>query len=174
MELISDSTNLNPGDGCSMLYWKVSICLPDCTASQPGVPQWYILIVYYSVMAVCKYYNESCPEQLWSDFGMYSEYWLIAAGCHEFIEADSSVGIATGCRLGNWGVRVWVLVGSRIFPSPCHPDWPWGPPSLLSKGYLGVKRPEREADQRYVSRLDRLRIGEGGKSNQGQANIEMK
>jgi hypothetical protein len=64
---------------------------------------------------------------------------------------DSTVSIVTGYRLDDRGGRVQVLVGSRIFSSPNHPDWFWGPPSLLSMWVLGaltpgVKRPEREAD----------------------------
>jgi hypothetical protein len=35
---------------------------------------------------------------------------------------DSAVSIATGDGLNGWGVGVWLLVGSRIFSSPCHPD----------------------------------------------------
>jgi hypothetical protein len=63
---------------------------------------------------------------------------------------DSVVGIATSDGLDNWGVRVRVLVGSRICSSPRRPDQLWGPPNLLSNGYgalsPGVKRPGREAD----------------------------
>jgi hypothetical protein len=47
---------------------------------------------------------------------------------------DSVVGIVTGYRLDDWGVRVWVPVGSRIFCSPHRPDWLWGPPNLLYNG----------------------------------------
>jgi hypothetical protein len=51
---------------------------------------------------------------------------------------DSIVGIATGYGLGDRGVGVQVLVGSKIFSSPRHPDWLWGPLSLLSNGYWGL------------------------------------
>jgi hypothetical protein len=64
---------------------------------------------------------------------------------------DSIVDIATGYGLGDQGVGVRVPVGSRIFSSPCHPDWLWGPPSFLLNGYQGlfpggVKRSGHEAD----------------------------
>jgi hypothetical protein len=45
---------------------------------------------------------------------------------------DSVVGIATGYRLDDRGVRVRILVGSRIFSSPRRPARLWGSPSLLS------------------------------------------
>jgi hypothetical protein len=51
---------------------------------------------------------------------------------------DSAVGIATGYRLVDWGVRVRVLLGPRIFSSPRHRDRHWGSPSLLSNGYRGL------------------------------------
>jgi hypothetical protein len=47
-------------------------------------------------------------------------------------------GIATSYGLDDRGVRVWVPVGSRIFPSPNRPDRLWGPPNLLSNGYRGL------------------------------------
>jgi hypothetical protein len=50
----------------------------------------------------------------------------------------SVVGIATGYELDDRWVEVWVLVGSRIFCSPCRPDRLWGPPNLLSNGYQGL------------------------------------
>jgi hypothetical protein len=65
-----------------------------------------------------------------------------------FDSRDSSVGIATGYRLGSPGS----LPGSaRFFYTPQRPDRPWGPPSLLPGGsrwlYPGrIKRPGREAD----------------------------
>jgi hypothetical protein len=49
---------------------------------------------------------------------------------------DSAFGIATGYGLDDQGVGAQVPVGSRIFSSPRHPDWRWGPPSLLFNGYL--------------------------------------
>jgi hypothetical protein len=51
---------------------------------------------------------------------------------------DSAVCIVTGYSLDNQGVGVQVPVGARIFTSPCHPDWLWGPPSLPSNGYWGL------------------------------------
>jgi hypothetical protein len=61
---------------------------------------------------------------------------------------DSLVGMGTGYRLGDQGVRVRVLVETRIFTSPFRPDRLWGPPNLLSKpGTLSlvVKRQGRVA-----------------------------
>jgi hypothetical protein len=54
---------------------------------------------------------------------------------------DSSVGIVAipiGYGLDGRGVGGRVPVGSSIFSSPRCPDWPWGSPSLLSNGYLGL------------------------------------
>jgi hypothetical protein len=63
---------------------------------------------------------------------------------------DSADGIATGYRLDSQGVRVQDPVGARFFSSICHPDWFWGPPSLLSNGYWGcfpgIKKPGSEDD----------------------------
>jgi hypothetical protein len=50
---------------------------------------------------------------------------------------DSVVGIVAGYGLDDRGVGVRVLVGSNIFSSPRCPDRLWGPPNLLSNGYLG-------------------------------------
>jgi hypothetical protein len=51
---------------------------------------------------------------------------------------DSVVGIVTGYRLDDQGVGVRVPVGSRIFSSPSHPDWLWGPSKLPFNGYWGL------------------------------------
>jgi hypothetical protein len=65
---------------------------------------------------------------------------------------DSSVGIATSCRLDDRRVGVRVPVGSRIFSSSDRPDRLWGPPNLLPIQCVpralspGVKRPGREVD----------------------------
>jgi hypothetical protein len=48
---------------------------------------------------------------------------------------DSSVSVSTGYGLDDWGVRVRVPVGSRIFSSPNRPDRLWGPPNLLFSEY---------------------------------------
>jgi hypothetical protein len=46
----------------------------------------------------------------------------------------STVGIATGYKLGNEGVGVQVQVGARILTSPCHPDQLWGHPAYYPMG----------------------------------------
>jgi hypothetical protein len=51
---------------------------------------------------------------------------------------DSAVGMATGYGLDDREVGVRILVWSRIFTSPCHPDRLWGPPNLLYNGYKGL------------------------------------
>jgi hypothetical protein len=64
---------------------------------------------------------------------------------------DNVVGTATDYGLDNWGVGVWVPLGSRIFSSPCHPDQLWGSQLCIQwvAGTLSpggwVKRPGREA-----------------------------
>jgi hypothetical protein len=58
--------------------------------------------------------------------------------CYFILEnLGSAVGIATGYGLNDRGVGVRVPVGSRIFSCPRRPDWLWGLPNLLSKGYWG-------------------------------------
>jgi hypothetical protein len=49
---------------------------------------------------------------------------------------DSVAGIATGYGLEDRGIAVRVPVGSRIFSSPRRPYRLWGPPNLLSNGYV--------------------------------------
>jgi hypothetical protein len=45
--------------------------------------------------------------------------------------------IATAYRLDDLGATFIVPVRSRIFISPCRPDWLCGPPNL-SNGYWGL------------------------------------
>jgi hypothetical protein len=47
---------------------------------------------------------------------------------------DSAVVIATGYKLDDQEVRVWVPV---ILTSPYRPNQLWSPPNLLSNGYWG-------------------------------------
>jgi hypothetical protein len=71
---------------------------------------------------------------------------------------DSVVGTATGYRLDDRGVWIRVPVGSTIFSSPSRPDQLWGPPYLLSNGYLGVKRSGCEADRSSQASVEVKRI----------------
>jgi hypothetical protein len=60
------------------------------------------------------------------------------------------VCIVTGYGLDDQGVRFRVPVGSRIFTSPSHPDWLWGPPRPPYPGFFpGIKWQEREADHLF-------------------------
>jgi hypothetical protein len=67
---------------------------------------------------------------------------------------DGSVNIATGYRLSNWGSMPSPV--ARFFFPPQHPDWMYGPPSVLIQWVLRaispeVKRPEHEADNSHQS-----------------------
>jgi hypothetical protein len=75
---------------------------------------------------------------------------VIVIGYMSFDSLESSVGMAIGYRLEDRGSIQGM--GKRFSSSPQHPDWPWGPSSLLNNGYQEggissrVKRPERKAD----------------------------
>jgi hypothetical protein len=71
------------------------------------------------------------PRGLWKELRTYLEQSIMTKS------RDSVVGIATGYGLDAQGVGLRVPVGSRIFSSPCRPDWFWGPPNLISNGYGG-------------------------------------
>jgi hypothetical protein len=64
---------------------------------------------------------------------------------------DSAVIIAPGYGVYDRGVGVPVLVESWTLFSSLRPDLFWDPPSLLSNGYPGVKRPGRESDHSSLS-----------------------
>jgi hypothetical protein len=50
----------------------------------------------------------------------------------------NAVGTATGYGLDGRGIDVRIPVAAKIFKSPRRPCRFWGPPSLLSDGYLGL------------------------------------
>jgi hypothetical protein len=78
------------------------------------------------------------PIQVRISYSNYSCISHFPPAQYMFGSQDSVVGIATGYGVDDRGVKVQVLVGSRIFSSPCRPDRLWGSPSLISKGYRGI------------------------------------
>jgi len=52
----------------------------------------------------------------------------------------------TGYGLDDGMIRVWFLVGAGNFSLQHCVKTGWGPPTLLSSGYWGVKWPGHEAD----------------------------
>jgi hypothetical protein len=72
-----------------------------------------------------------------------------------WIQAVSSVGIATDCEMDGRGSTPGT--GKRFLSSPQRPDRLWGPPNPLSNGYRGaispgVKRQGSKADHSSQSR----------------------
>jgi hypothetical protein len=89
-------------------------------------------------------------------------YTKSAPLCIIYESRDSAVDVTTGYGLDDRGFEVRVLVGSRIFPSSCRPDWIWGTPSLLFSGYWrplspGVKQPERVKLLTHIHQVPRSR-----------------
>jgi hypothetical protein len=74
---------------------------------------------------------------------VYKEWRIV-----EFLEEDSSVDIATGVSLGGRGSIPDRRKG--LFSSPQRPDRLWGPPSLLSSGYRGLKQPGPRMVELYL------------------------
>jgi hypothetical protein len=63
-------------------------------------------------------------------------YYALERG---FKSRDSSVGIALGYGLDDWGSRVRFPAGAGNFSlHPPRPERLWGPPSLLSDRYQGL------------------------------------
>jgi hypothetical protein len=86
---------------------------------------WEVGSLYYSPW---KHFPHSASDNEVTDI------FLLFCTC-KFESQDTAVGIATGYWLDDQGAGVQVPVGARIFISPCHPDWLWGPPNLLPNGY---------------------------------------
>jgi hypothetical protein len=59
------------------------------------------------------------------------ELWSLFFGK---LSQDTSVGTMMGCRLDEQESIPGI---ARFFHFPLHPDWLWGPPTLLSNGYGG-------------------------------------
>lgn len=101
----------------------------DCTINQ----FWIIQLLGYTLFC-------SSSRSLLARFFLSIKKW----GQNKYTQIlqdgsrDSVVGLATVYRLDDWGIRVQIPVGARIFSSSCCPDWLWGPPSLLSFGNLGL------------------------------------
>jgi len=71
--------------------------------------------------------------------------------------SDSVVGKVARYRLDSLGIKSWW--GGEIFCT--HPNWPWGPPSLLYNGYWvsfpGAKWPGRGIDHPHHYLVPRLK-----------------
>jgi hypothetical protein len=102
----------------------------------------------YGEFNLCPYlFSIACTlHKVKMRLNQFSQKWLPLPLPPIVKSRDSAVSIATGYGLDDRGVRVRVLLGSRILSSPQHPDWLWDPPSLLSNGYEGVKRPGCKGD----------------------------
>jgi hypothetical protein len=108
--------------------------------------------MFYAIAHVVRHWLPTTELQSWMTSclicGGYSWFFseflkfLPSNHTHYFV-LDSTVGAGTDYELDD---RVWVLVGSTIFTSPCYLDRLWGPPCLLYSGYLGINQPGHEAD----------------------------
>ena len=116
----------------SRLHQNIVIILPSQNQTQPK----YRFPLLHTL-------TSSSPSRLPSSFPQ--NFTLFSAYPYQKGGAGRSVGIATGYGLDGPGIEFW---WGEIFRT-C-PDRPWGPPSLLYKGY-GVfpwdkERPGRDAD----------------------------
>jgi hypothetical protein len=117
-----------------MIFWNETICSLAISISEEPAAS----IFKTEVFSTFKMEAAGSSETLLPTYNRHQipEKCSLIILNKPYIESwDNKVGIVTDYRLGDQGVGVRVPVGARIFTSPCRPDQPWGPPSLLSNGY---------------------------------------
>jgi hypothetical protein len=93
-----------------------------------------------------------CGVVKWSVHQQFCLFLFYVCSSLNETRRDSVVGIATGYRLDDRGVRVRVLVRSRIFFTASRPALGSIQPPI--QWVLGVKQPEREADRSLPARAE--------------------
>jgi hypothetical protein len=136
----------------SLRYPKIFYSIHNALQRVPVLNQWisshpYILFLPSTTeILLCQRITSSL---------FHPVYWIKFV-CISYPSHDSVVGIATGYGLDDRGVRVRVPVRSRIFSSPRCQDRLWGPPNLLSNGYMGLF--PREYSSRGVKLTTHLQL----------------